>query len=129
MLFNSPIFLFLFLPLSYFLYWQLRRKNSRYVFLTAAGYVFYSFWNLNFCALMAFSTAVSYLAALGFLRCTSERTRRLCLIIPISVDLTLLGIFKYADFAIRSANSVAHVLGIALDAQVLSFSEKSPPSA
>ena len=57
MLFNSLNFLFVFLPVTYFVFWKLKSKNQRYVWLTASGYIFYSFWNYKFCALMAFSTA------------------------------------------------------------------------
>ena len=94
MLFNSLPFLFLFLPMTYFGFWRLRTKNERYRWLTITGYVFYSFWDVRFCALMALSTAVSYLAGLGLLRWDAQPTRRrLCLIAPISVDLALLGFF------------------------------------
>lgn len=34
--------------------------------LTVTGYAFYSFWNYKFCALMALSTLISYVAGLGF---------------------------------------------------------------
>jgi len=50
-------------------FWHLTGKTARYVWLAISGYVFYSFWNYKFCALMFFSTAVSYLAGLGLLRC------------------------------------------------------------
>ena len=104
MLFNSLIFLYLFLPVTYFVFWRLWSKNQRYVWLTITGYVFYSFWNPKFCLLMALSTAVSYSAGLGFLRWQDQRHRRLCLILPIVFDLSLLAIFKYANFALTSSN-------------------------
>ena len=87
MLFNSFIFLFAFLPVCYLVFWSLRTASSRYVWLTLSGYVFYGYWNPWFCLLMAFSTLVSFLAGLGFLRWTSdERKRRLCLVIPIVIE-------------------------------------------
>ena len=106
MIFNSLIFLFGFLPICYFAYWQLKGKHKRYIWLTAAGYVFYGYWNYKFCALMAFSTIVSYLAGLGLLKYVHPTMRRLCLIVPVSLDLALLGFFKYADFGL---NSIGHV--------------------
>jgi SGNH hydrolase-like domain, acetyltransferase AlgX len=39
-LFNSTIFLFLFLPVTYAGFWALRSKNTRYAWLAASGYVF-----------------------------------------------------------------------------------------
>jgi alginate O-acetyltransferase complex protein AlgI len=53
MLFNSLPFLYAFLPITYLVFWRLRTKFQRYVWLTITGYVFYSFWNPKFCALMA----------------------------------------------------------------------------
>jgi alginate O-acetyltransferase complex protein AlgI len=104
MLFNSLPFLFLFLPVTYVVFWRLHTKRQRYVWLTATGYIFYSFWNPKFCALMALSTVVSYGAGLGFLCWKNSRRRHLCLVLPIVFDLSLLGIFKYANFVLSSSN-------------------------
>lgn len=106
MLFNSLVFLFLFLPVVYFGFWRLRTKNQRYIWLTAASYIFYGTWNYKFCALMAFSTAVSYFSGLGMLSATDLRRRKLFLVIPVAVDLLLLGFFKYFNF---TAATIAHV--------------------
>ncbi len=106
MLFNSAVFLFAFFPITYLVYWNLRDRNSRYLWLTITGYVFYGYWRPSFCLLIALSTAVSYLAGLGFLKWQSRSVRRFLLIAPIALDLSLLGFFKYADFALRSVNSV-----------------------
>ena len=56
MLFNSLAFLYVFLPVTYFVFWRLRSKTDRYIWLTLTGYVFYAFWDYRFCALMAAST-------------------------------------------------------------------------
>jgi len=111
MLFNSLVFLYAFLPVTYFVFWRLRTKTDRYIWLTVTGYVFYAFWDYRFCALMAFSTAVSYLAGRGMLRWQDPARRRLCLIIPITVDLALLGFFKYANFFMDSVNRLAEGVG------------------
>jgi alginate O-acetyltransferase complex protein AlgI len=119
MLFNSLPFLYAFLPITYLVFWKLASKEHRYIWLTASGYAFYSFWNYKFCALMAFSTAVSYLAGLGLLRWQSPRARRLCLLLPVGLDLTLLGVFKYWNFALTTLNGVAGRLDIPLAAPYL----------
>jgi alginate O-acetyltransferase complex protein AlgI len=112
MLFNSTIFIFVFLPIAYTVFWSLRSTTARYVWLTLTGYVFYGYWDARFCLLMAFSTLVSYFAGLGFLRYSERRQRKLCLIVPIVVDLALLGFFKYANFGLQTARSALHVAGI-----------------
>lgn len=105
MLFNSTIFLFVFLPVTYAGFWALRTKDTRYAWLAVSGYVFYGYWKPAYCLLMAFSTLVSYLAGVGFLRWgESKRIRWWLLVVPITADLLLLGYFKYSDFGIRIIN-------------------------
>lgn len=112
MLFNSAIFLFAFLPITYAVFWALGSARSRYVWLTITGYVFYGYWDWRFCFLMAFSTLVSYLAGLGFLRWDhDDRKRKLCLWAPITVDLLLLGFFKYANWGFDTARTVVQWMG------------------
>jgi alginate O-acetyltransferase complex protein AlgI len=112
MLFNSTIFLFVFLPVVYCVFWYLRSKNARYIWLAITGYVFYGYWNPAFCLLMAFSTVVSYSAGLGFLRYDNDaRMRKWLLVAPITVDLLLLGFFKYADFGISIVNWPLSIFG------------------
>ena len=111
MLFNSFVFLFIFLPVAYVVFWSLRTASARYIWLTVTGYIFYGYWDPRFTLLMAFSTLVSYTAGLGFLRWSDPKKRKLCLIIPITVDLLLLGFFKYTNFVFESIAQVIHALG------------------
>src|SRR5262245_19233159 len=60
---------------------------------------------------MAASTQVSYTAGLGFLRWSDPHHRKLCLVIPITVDLSLLGFFKYGGFVLDSVGRVIEALG------------------
>lgn len=119
MLFNSLGFLYFFLPITYFVFWRLSSKQQRYVWLTITGYVFYSFWDYRFCALMALSTAVSYCAGLGFLKWQNARHRRLCLVLPIVFDLALLGFFKYTNFALLSIGKLSKAMNFQFDVSPL----------
>ncbi|MBV6521922.1 MAG: Peptidoglycan O-acetyltransferase [Gemmatimonadaceae bacterium] len=115
MLFNSFIFLFLFLPVTYTVFWLLKSARSRYVWLSLTGYVFYGYWDWRFCFLMAFSTIVSYSAGLGMLKWDADpRKRKLCLVIPVTVDLALLGFFKYANFGLGAFRDAMHAAGLDL---------------
>lgn len=115
MLFNSLPFLYGFLPITYIVFWQLKSKTQRYVWLTLTGYGFYAGWNYKFCALMAFSTVVAYLAGLGLLRWQDAWKRRLCLVLPVVTDLSLLAFFKYTNFALETADIVSAWFGSGLD--------------
>ncbi len=113
MLFNSIEFLFGFLPVTYVVFWLLPTTRSRYIWLTISGYVFYGWWDARFTLLMAFSTAVSFFSGLAMTRYpVGSRARRLCLVIPITVDLALLAFFKYANFALSSISDGASLLGV-----------------
>ncbi len=112
MLFNSFVFICLFLPVTYLVFWGLGTAKARYVWLAVTGYVFYGYWNPWFCLLMLFSTLVSYFAGLGFLKWDhDDRKRKLCLVLPIVADLCLLGFFKYANFTVGSVGTVMHWMG------------------
>jgi len=113
-LFNSVIFLFAFLPIAYTVFWGLQTTRQRHVWLAITGYVFYGYWNPWFTLLMLFSTLVSYFAGLGFLRWSDARHRKLCLVIPITTDLALLGFFKYANFGLETAASTLHLMGVSV---------------
>src|SRR2546430_7905780 len=118
-LFNSEIFLFAFLPITYAAFWALRGRNARFALLTVASYVFYGYWDYRFCFVMAFSTAVSFYSALAISRSERPDRRRLLATVPIVVDLTVLGFFKYADFGARSAAGLATALGFHTDIPTL----------
>lgn len=115
MLFNSFIFLFAFLPVTYAVFWALRTARSRYIWLAVTGYVFYGYWDWRFCFLMLLSTTVSYFAGLQFLKWDDPvlhaRQRKLLLWVPITFDLMLLGFFKYANFGLDSTQSIARWMG------------------
>lgn len=112
MLFNSVRFLYAFLPITYLVFWLLRTREQRYIWLTITGYVFYAFWNYKFCGLMLFSTVVSFVAGLGLARSEDTRARRWFLVVPIAVDLALLGYFKYVNFGMETVATVLHWAGI-----------------
>ena len=111
MLFNSFVFLFAFLPVTYLVFWTLRSARSRYVWLTITGYVFYGYWDPRFCLLMAFSTLVSFTAGVGFLRWSDPQRRKLLLVVPIVVDLSILAFFKYANFLVGSLGRLLNWAG------------------
>lgn len=119
MLFTSLIFLFAFLPVTYVVFWCLRTTRQRHIWLTITGYVFYGYWDPRFCLLMAFTTLVSYSAGRGFLATQDPVKRKWLLIAPITVDLLLLGFFKYAGFFTRSLNDLSDFLGWRADLPVL----------
>ena len=107
MVFNSNVFLFAFFPVVFAAFWAARTKAQRYALLAIAGYVFYGYWDWRYCVLLLFSSLVSFFAALGITGSTNPRRRKAILVSAISVDLSLLGFFKYYDFFAQSLASLA----------------------
>src|SRR5262249_57748466 len=80
--------------------------------LVVASYYFYAQWDWRFCFLLAGSSVLSHAAGLLIDRASDERRARLILGIAVALHLGLLGIFKYFDFFISSANQLARLLGL-----------------
>jgi alginate O-acetyltransferase complex protein AlgI len=99
MVFNSNVFLFAFLPVVFTLFWASRTKQQRYVVLTVSGYVFYGYWDWRFCFLLLFSSLASFTAGILIDRAESPAARRAWMVASVAIDLSVLGFFKYYDFA------------------------------
>lgn len=108
MLFNSYEFLFAFLPivLGGFLLLQRIAHTSLLLFwLTAASLFFYAWWNPIYLLLLAGSAISNYGIAKALSNCGVDK-RRVWLCLGITLNLALLGYFKYANFFVSSMNSV-----------------------
>ena len=112
MLFNSHVFLFAFLPVVLAGWWGLRRwARTRLVFLALSSYFFYGWWNWHFVPLLITTTTADYLAGHAIVRTEDERKRRTYLVAALTLNLVLLGYFKYVGFFLHSANSVGGFFG------------------
>jgi alginate O-acetyltransferase complex protein AlgI len=118
-LFTSYVFLFGFLPPVLAGCWLLRWKNPRLAFLTVASWFFYAWWDWRFLPLMISTTTVDYVAALAIFRTEDERRRRMLLVASLTVNLSLLGYFKYAGFFLGSMNGIGHALDLPVDLPAL----------
>lgn len=86
--------------------WELRK-----VFLVAASYVFYAFWNWKFCFLLLFSTAVSYSVGRWLPGKGQPRLRKWMVGGGIGIQRLVLAFFKYYDFFATSFNKAARDIG------------------
>lgn len=115
MVFNSNVFLFAFLPVTFALFWAARNKNQRYVLLALSGFVFYGWWDWRFCWLLLFSALFSYAAGRLIERYPAYGRR--IMITSVTVDLAILGVFKYYNFfadSLRLAGVSAPALQVVL---------------
>lgn len=111
MLFNSYIFLFMFLPLTFLVFYVIGRSGSQTAicyWLIAASLFFYSWWNPPYLALLVLSVLFNF--GLGALiGKTADQPRRSKLILAIGVigNVSLLAYFKYAGFLVNIFNEVS----------------------
>ncbi len=98
MLFNSYAFVFAFLPAVVAVYFASPILRLRLLLVVGASYYFYAYAEWWFPALMAASTAFSFVAGLLIDEPRLERVRRPVLVAGIAAVLGLLLWFKYAGF-------------------------------
>ena len=110
MLFNSVVFILVFLPAVLAGSWVIRRPRWRIIFWTIASWVFYGFAGPWFVLLMMASTVVDFLLAQRIAGSTSPGARRAYMLTSICFGLGLLGFFKYFNFFLDSVNVVAQAI-------------------
>lgn len=107
MVFSSNLFLFVFLPLTLAGYYLIRRE-LRNGFLLAMSLLFYAVGEPSFVWVMIGSIATNYL--LGLLlnrtRDSGKLLRRLSLAVAVIIDLSILFMYKYYDFAVTNINGL-----------------------
>ncbi|MCR4909481.1 MAG: MBOAT family protein [Lachnospiraceae bacterium] len=113
MLFNSIDFL-IFFPIVVSVYLIIPKK-LRTIWLLIASYYFYMSWNAKYALLIAFSTAVTYLSGLALEKSSRaasnpERKKKLCVFVSFFLNLSVLGLFKYADFVLENLNHLSAIL-------------------
>ncbi|MDM5264396.1 MBOAT family protein [Sulfurovum sp. XTW-4] len=112
MLFNSFEFIFVFLPITFFVYFYLNHKRLTEVakgFLVFASLFFYSWWNIVYLPLILLSILFNYVIGRQLANHDkNERkySKKALLSIGVFFNLSLLGYFKYSDFFIRNFNMV-----------------------
>ncbi len=111
MLFNSFLFITLFLPLCCALFFALARVQPRLAaaWLAIASVLFYGYWSPRFVLLLLGSIAFNYAMSLWMLR-TRDREAghaKTILIAALVGNLGVLAIFKYTDFALNTVNALA----------------------
>ncbi len=119
MLFNSYIFILLFLPLcilGYFGLNRIKKTGLAQVFLLGMSLWFYGFFNPWYVLIIIASVLINYLVYKFIQKYRSKA--KLFMVPGVVVNVGILGYFKYMDFFIENVNAVfksnISLLGIAL---------------
>jgi len=112
-LFNSYEFIFVFLPISFFVYFYLNHKRltvASKAWLILTSLFFYSWWNIAYLPLILISILFNYtisriISGHGENKSISISKKSL-LIFGLVFNIGLLAYFKYMDFFIENTNKV-----------------------
>ncbi|WP_028580369.1 MBOAT family O-acyltransferase [Desulfogranum japonicum] len=113
MIFSSTVFLFLFLPIVLTGYYCIPGIRLRNLCLLLASLFFYAWGEGIYLILMLFSIFFNYGIGLLLAANNSPFRAKLFLTLAITIDLGMLGAFKYANFLVESLNMLLHQLEIA----------------
>lgn len=107
MLFNSYEFIFLFLPITFFVFFAVAKHSgikAATFWLTAASFFFYGWWDYRYVPLLFASICFNYFIGR---RIEASTRGKGWLGLGIVGNLSLLGIFKYTGFFLETVNTVA----------------------
>ncbi|WRE16963.1 peptidoglycan O-acetyltransferase [Helicobacter pylori] len=108
LLFNTPLFIFAFLPVVFLGYFILQAyaKNPLFpkLWLVLASLFFYAFWNVKYLPLLVGSIIFNYFVALKITQ--QNAYKKLWLILGLIANVSLLGFFKYTDFFLTNFNLI-----------------------
>ena len=106
MIFSSASFLFAFLPCVTIVYYLLRSRTARNVFLTFVSLFFYAWGEPWFVLVMLLSIVINWFIAL---RIGAGGHKKAWLVVGLVCDLGLLAGFKYLGFLMENVNWIFHL--------------------
>lgn len=117
MLFNSPLFLFVFLPATLGLFYTLAFRSSFRAALAAlvlCSLVFYGFWNPPYLLLLLVSILINFRVGGWLQSCTPQSgTSKTLLWAGLAFNLGMIGYYKYANFFVSAVGDISgHPLSI-----------------
>ena len=110
MLFNSYEFIFLFLPITFFIYFYLNYKRLTEAskgFLVFSSLFFYSWWNVAYLPIILSSMLFNYIIGTSLGKIYKDKpkvSKKALLVFGIVANIALLAYFKYMDFFIENIN-------------------------
>jgi alginate O-acetyltransferase complex protein AlgI len=118
MLFNSPTFI-LFFVCVFALYWLLHDRAWQNRLLLVASYIFYGAWSWKFLLLLMLTTGMDYACGLLIAQAPNAARKRLIMLASVSVNLSVLAIFKYFGFFVSETAAFLEGIGFTASLPVL----------
>jgi alginate O-acetyltransferase complex protein AlgI len=108
LLFNSHIFIFVFLPVTLVVFFAIGKRGHHRIaisWLVAASLFFYGWWNPAYVSLIIGSILFNYAAGVALSGPKNDSPKTGLLTFGIMANLGVLGYFKYANFFVSNLNS------------------------
>ncbi|HAF29747.1 MAG TPA: membrane-bound O-acyltransferase family protein [Bacteroidales bacterium] len=121
MIFNSATF-FVFFIIFFLLYWLINNNLTikfRNLFIIFSSYLFYGWWDWKFLSLIIISSFTDFIIGLQLNKSTKLRNRRLLLISSLTINLSILGFFKYFNFFAESLSDLMNLFSVTLNSNTL----------
>ncbi len=104
MIFSSLEFLCVFLPVVFVLYCIIPSIKAKNAILILASLLFYAYGEPVYIILMIVSSLMNYIMAR--LIAGNNKGKKVFLIVAVFLNLGMLAVFKYADFAVDTVNTI-----------------------
>jgi D-alanyl-lipoteichoic acid acyltransferase DltB (MBOAT superfamily) len=112
----------IFLPIVFAIYWLLNKNvKAQNVFLLAASYFFYGWWNWRYLSIVLLCSITNYVAGLLMMKTDQQKKRKMILVACCCLSLGVLSIFKYYDFFLTSFVDAFSFFGMQLNAATLNL--------
>ncbi|MBA3665616.1 MAG: MBOAT family protein [Bacteroidetes bacterium] len=105
MLFSSPIFLFLFLPITLLGYYLAPKRVQNY-WLLLASLIFFAWGGVSYTFILIGSIIVNYFFGLAIEKNLNTKKAYWCAYFGVTINILILGIFKYANFFTKNLNEL-----------------------
>jgi len=112
MVFSSPLFLFLFLPVVLTVYFLLPGLRARNSWLLAVSLLFYAWGEIGFIVLLLISTLINFELGKWVERTENISRRKRAVAVAVIVNVGFLAFFKYAGLLVASLNVPLQLLGL-----------------
>ncbi len=108
MLFNSYIFILVFLPVTLLMYFSFNRisKKAAQMALIFMSFVFYGYNHLPFVLLLAGSILGNYLMSRLLVACVGEKWKKNLLLLGVALNVAIIFYFKYFNFFLENMDSI-----------------------
>ena len=115
MLFPTVDFALFFVVVFAISWWLSRRHQKRHIFLLAASYFFYGYWDWRLCTLMFIASVTAWAAGVLLQSEERENVRTAIAILACGMLLGVLGYFKYYGFFIQTILPLLEQMGLERD--------------